>query len=116
MELSEIYDNNDYKKCLLYSLINLKNNWKSNDSIIYIIKSIISLDSFKVNSIHQCKILIFYYFYTLWKVEFEWGYSFVINNSQYKLWVNDIVNDNIQFEKFVDICNFWKNKHFLQDI
>jgi hypothetical protein len=116
MELSEIYDNEDYNLCLLKSLIKLKDNWKNHENILYIIKSLISIEGFKVHSISQCKILIFYYFYTLWRVEFEWWYTFIIDNTKYHIWLNDIINDNVSFDKFKSICDFWKNKHFLADI
>ena len=116
MELSEVYDNRDYKLSLLNSLKILKDSHTDHVSVLYIIKSIISLDGFKVRSISQCKILIFYYFYRLWKVEFEWWYTFIINNTKYSIGLNDIITNNINFDDFINICDFWKNEHFLENI
>lgn len=116
MTLETIYDNQDYKKCLLNSLIHLKESDSNSEDILYIIKSIISLDSFKIESIIQCKILLFYYFYTLWIIKFENWYTFVIHNDKYTLGLSDIINNKIDFDTFINICDFWKNKHFLSDL
>lgn len=115
MELYKIYDNQEYKKCHIESLKKLQFD-KDPENILYILKSIISQDSFKVFSHSQCKKLLFYYFYLLWKIEFENGYCLEINSYNYKISLKNISEKNINFEKFIDICNFWKNKHFLENI
>lgn len=111
----EMYDNQLYKSCHLQSLIDLKSN-KDPDNFLYILKSIISQDWFKVFSHSQCKKLLFYYFYLQWKVEFENGYTLFIDSQKYKLDLMNISAINIDFSKFIDICDFWKNKHFLENI
>lgn len=115
MEIYEHYDNQFYQLCHIHCLKNLKYN-NNSDTILYLLKSIISEDGFKIFSLSQCKKLLFYYFYLEEKVVFDNGYVLKINSQNYKLSLQNISDINIDFEKFIEICDFWKNKHFLENI
>ncbi len=82
--------------------------------ILYYIKSRIVADNFKIANKKEMKELLFYYFYLVWKVEFENNYSILFNKQQLKIHFWDLKENIYTLKDFSTYFDFWKNKHFLQ--
>lgn len=113
-KIIELFDNEKYKEvyefCCPYNKMDVKDY-----EILYFLKSKIVLDDYKVRDVLEIKKLFFYYFYLLWKVEFENSYVFYFNKNL-KIGFNSFEKDISYLKNFKNYFTFWKNEVFLNKI
>lgn len=102
---SEVYDlTNPYKKDIILDY-----------EILYFLKSKLALDKFKIKDKKEIKKLFFYYFYLVWKVEFDNNYYFSFNNS-IKISFKEFEKEILKLNDFKNYFYLWKNEIFLNKI
>lgn len=112
MNYIKLYDQELYKESYITTLQSYNNI--SSEAILYTIKNIITIDSFKVSSISQLKKLLFFYFYKKWDIKFENGFIIYIDNKNYNISLNDISENKLLVSDYNNLINYWKNEIFLK--
>ena len=111
----DYFETEDYKKSLLETLKSFK-NWITDEKILYIIKNLVVFNNFEFENNKNIKLLLFYYFYIKWRVEFDNWYTFYFND-KLDLDLIKLVNINKQgLSNFKQYFDFWKNDIFLNKI
>ena len=114
-KIIELFDNEKYKE-----VYTLTNPYKKEDildyEILYFLKSKLVLNDFKIKDKEEIKRILFYYFYLVWKVEFDNWYYFSFKKDLLKLNFNDLENDIKWLKNFKQYFELWKNEVFLNKI
>ncbi len=74
----ELYEDGEYHLSHRELLRSFKDG-VTHEALIYLIKNIITQNNFEIPNIGHMKLLFFYYFFKLGKVEFTNDYSFSFN-------------------------------------
>lgn len=115
MNYINLYEDGNYKLSYRETLRSFKSI--SEDSIVYLIKNIITKDGFQITDKKQMKLLVFYYFYLRWEVNFDNDYDFFICKESLNINLVNLKNiDNIWLVNFKQYFKFWRNEIFLNNI
>jgi len=114
-KIIELFDTEKYKE-----VYDFTNPYTKNDildyEILYFLKSKLVLDYFKIKDKKEIKKLLFYYFYLVWKVEFENNYSFYFKKDLLKLNFKNLEKELEWLKDFKKYFELWKNDVFLNKI
>ena len=114
-KIIELFDNEKYKE--VYTLTNpySKANILAYE-ILYFLKSKLVLYDFKIKDKEEIKRILFYYFYLVWKVEFDNWYYFSFKKDLLNLNFKNLENDIKWLKNFKQYFELWKNEVFLNKI
>ncbi len=111
-----LYEDAQYRDSFLETLKSFK-FWINSNTLVYLIKNIITRDWFFVRDKKQLKLLILYYFYLLWEVSFTNDYKILFRKDKLHINMKFILQlETLDLNNFKQFFDLGKNEVFLTRI
>jgi hypothetical protein len=75
----------------------------------------LALNNFEIESKKEIKKLLFYYFYLVWKIEFENNYYFSFRKEILKIDFKNLDQNFDLWKNHKQYFDLWKNEHFINN-